>query len=139
MPNYVEYDDDGKQKVMHVDHPREDMEIAINSALQANENGPHYEIRKNWEGNVYGVRIYTRDSQRPELNANGGDYDYWTFFGVGRDGHAYSIEDWSADFYYNDWNHAQMDTYHEITVGALVSQIEQQAGWIKMAREHGDK
>jgi len=32
-----------------------------------------------------------------------------------------------------------MDTYHEITVGALVSQIEQQAGWIKMAREHGDK
>ena len=49
-----------------------------------------------------GYRVYTRESENPEKNANGGDYDFWTWVGVSPDG-LQIIENWSADWDYADW------------------------------------
>jgi hypothetical protein len=49
------------------------------------------------------IRIYTRESRRPEHNRNGGDYDYWTDYRI-EDNSVIAETGWSAEFCPREWN-----------------------------------
>lgn len=82
----------------------------IIKTIAKNEEGPRVRKLNN------GIRVYTRNSQRTELNFNGGDYDHYTNFLVDDDGHVIAFEDWSSDF---DFGYTDTVVYGKHTVAEL--------------------
>jgi hypothetical protein len=94
----------------------------IKAALDS-ESGYHVNIE-------HGVRIYTRESENPQLNRNGGDYDFWTEYTVGDDGIVRAKDDWSADFDAQEWGVYDCREYGIMSVGGL-----QRLMWTLAARD----
>lgn len=95
-------------------NPMQQLKADILSDLAADQ-GHWSEIRD-------GVRIYTRESQNPMLNANGGDYDYYSDYIV-HDGLVIRITDWSADFDPHQWNVYSETGYCSLSVATLRAMI----------------
>lgn len=102
-----------KREVYEEEHNDDLLVNDIKETMLRNEDGPHISIMRD------GIRVYTRDSQRPELSNNGGDYYFYTDYIVDSDGRVIALEDWSADWEFSEFFSTVIYVYGQHSVEEL--------------------